>query len=163
MAAFQHVPQAFIPPLSRHVHVGSKARKNAHFRAGSPLFPISLHAPSRTKNPPLAPLLYPISLSPTFIPHSSSSSSFTRYVSLLWSLHAITINKQSNITNSTVVAMATVTRQPFAPLDGSRLQSLTSLKNRQNGMWRCRLGLMIVTNLLKLLLLLLLPENEKLN
>ncbi|KAI1059091.1 hypothetical protein LB507_003959 [Fusarium sp. FIESC RH6] len=28
--------------------------------------------------------------------------------------------------------MATVTRQPFAPLDGSRLQSLTSLKNRQN-------------------------------
>lgn len=29
--------------------------------------------------------------------------------------------------------MATITRQPFAPLDGSRLQSLTSLKNRQNG------------------------------
>ncbi|UZP46636.1 hypothetical protein NXS19_014448 [Fusarium pseudograminearum] len=28
--------------------------------------------------------------------------------------------------------MATVTRQPFAPLDGSRLQSLTSIKNRQN-------------------------------
>ncbi|KFA73186.1 hypothetical protein S40288_08924 [Stachybotrys chartarum IBT 40288] len=28
--------------------------------------------------------------------------------------------------------MATVTRQPFAPLDGSRLQTLTSLKNRQN-------------------------------
>jgi hypothetical protein len=31
--------------------------------------------------------------------------------------------------------MATLTRQPFAPLDGARLQSLTSLKNRQNGMW----------------------------
>ncbi|RDA84239.1 hypothetical protein CP532_2119 [Ophiocordyceps camponoti-leonardi (nom. inval.)] len=30
--------------------------------------------------------------------------------------------------------MAAVARQPFAPLDGSRLQSLTSLKNRQNGM-----------------------------
>lgn len=29
--------------------------------------------------------------------------------------------------------MAAVTRQPFAPLDGARLQSLTSLKNRQNG------------------------------
>ncbi|VUC36731.1 unnamed protein product [Clonostachys rosea] len=29
--------------------------------------------------------------------------------------------------------MATITRQPFAPLDGSRLQSLTNLKNRQNG------------------------------
>ncbi|RKL25692.1 hypothetical protein BFJ68_g322 [Fusarium oxysporum] len=29
--------------------------------------------------------------------------------------------------------MATVTRQPFAPLDGTRLQTLTSLKNRQNG------------------------------
>ncbi|KAI0471589.1 hypothetical protein GGR56DRAFT_80801 [Xylariaceae sp. FL0804] len=28
--------------------------------------------------------------------------------------------------------MATVTRQPFAPLDGARLQTLTSLKNRQN-------------------------------
>ncbi|KAI5461751.1 hypothetical protein BGZ63DRAFT_242225 [Mariannaea sp. PMI_226] len=28
--------------------------------------------------------------------------------------------------------MATATRQPFAPLDGARLQSLTSLKNRQN-------------------------------
>ncbi|KAF4466246.1 hypothetical protein FALBO_6897 [Fusarium albosuccineum] len=28
--------------------------------------------------------------------------------------------------------MAAVTRQPFAPLDGSRLQNLTSLKNRQN-------------------------------
>jgi len=28
--------------------------------------------------------------------------------------------------------MATVTRQPFAPLDGARLQNLTSLKNRQN-------------------------------
>ncbi|RGP69002.1 hypothetical protein FSPOR_4979 [Fusarium sporotrichioides] len=28
--------------------------------------------------------------------------------------------------------MATVTRQPFAPLDGSRLQTLTSIKNRQN-------------------------------
>jgi hypothetical protein len=25
-------------------------------------------------------------------------------------------------------------RQPFAPLNGSRLQNLTSLKNRQNGM-----------------------------
>ncbi|KAK3937464.1 hypothetical protein QBC46DRAFT_10503 [Diplogelasinospora grovesii] len=28
--------------------------------------------------------------------------------------------------------MATIARQPFAPLDGARLQSLTSLKNRQN-------------------------------
>ncbi|KAH0497746.1 hypothetical protein TgHK011_005032 [Trichoderma gracile] len=28
--------------------------------------------------------------------------------------------------------MAAVTRQPFAPLDGARLQSLTSIKNRQN-------------------------------
>ncbi|KXX75600.1 hypothetical protein MMYC01_206567 [Madurella mycetomatis] len=28
--------------------------------------------------------------------------------------------------------MATVCRQPFAPLDGARLQSLTSIKNRQN-------------------------------
>ncbi|KAK6835020.1 hypothetical protein PG987_009714 [Apiospora arundinis] len=28
--------------------------------------------------------------------------------------------------------MATVSRQPFAPLDGTRLQTLTSLKNRQN-------------------------------
>ncbi|KAL7941788.1 hypothetical protein V8C42DRAFT_333716 [Trichoderma barbatum] len=28
--------------------------------------------------------------------------------------------------------MAAVSRQPFAPLDGARLQSLTSLKNRQN-------------------------------
>ncbi|KAH8880554.1 hypothetical protein GQ53DRAFT_627339, partial [Thozetella sp. PMI_491] len=28
--------------------------------------------------------------------------------------------------------MATTTRQPFAPLDGARLQTLTSLKNRQN-------------------------------
>ncbi|KAI1075914.1 hypothetical protein F5B20DRAFT_369958 [Whalleya microplaca] len=28
--------------------------------------------------------------------------------------------------------MATITRQPFAPLDGTRLQTLTSLKNRQN-------------------------------
>jgi hypothetical protein len=27
-------------------------------------------------------------------------------------------------------------RQPFAPLNGSRLQNLTSLKNRQNGMAR---------------------------
>ncbi|KAK0609554.1 hypothetical protein B0T17DRAFT_501435 [Bombardia bombarda] len=31
--------------------------------------------------------------------------------------------------------MAAVTRQPFAPLDGARLQNLTSLKNRQNGMF----------------------------
>ncbi|KAI2466057.1 hypothetical protein F4781DRAFT_424339 [Annulohypoxylon bovei var. microspora] len=30
--------------------------------------------------------------------------------------------------------MATVTRQPFAPLDGARLQNLTSLKNRQNAL-----------------------------
>ncbi|KAF5026439.1 hypothetical protein F66182_1472 [Fusarium sp. NRRL 66182] len=30
--------------------------------------------------------------------------------------------------------MAAVTRQPFAPLDGSRLQTLTSLKNRQNAL-----------------------------
>ncbi|KAK4462996.1 hypothetical protein QBC42DRAFT_71997 [Cladorrhinum samala] len=30
--------------------------------------------------------------------------------------------------------MATLTRQPFAPLDGARLKSLTSLKNRQNAM-----------------------------
>ncbi|KAF4998218.1 hypothetical protein FGRMN_3267 [Fusarium graminum] len=30
--------------------------------------------------------------------------------------------------------MATVTRQPFAPLDGSRLQNLTSVKNRQNAL-----------------------------
>lgn len=30
--------------------------------------------------------------------------------------------------------MATLARQPFAPLDGARLQTLTSLKNRQNGM-----------------------------
>jgi hypothetical protein len=29
--------------------------------------------------------------------------------------------------------MATITRQPFAPLDDARLQTLTSLKNRQNG------------------------------
>ncbi|KAK0728804.1 hypothetical protein B0T26DRAFT_638131 [Lasiosphaeria miniovina] len=29
--------------------------------------------------------------------------------------------------------MATLARQPFAPLDGARLQTLTSLKNRQNG------------------------------
>ncbi|KID93377.1 thymidylate kinase, partial [Metarhizium majus ARSEF 297] len=28
--------------------------------------------------------------------------------------------------------MATISRQPFAPLDGARLQGLTSLKNRQN-------------------------------
>lgn len=28
--------------------------------------------------------------------------------------------------------MATITRQPFAPLDGARLQALTSTKNRQN-------------------------------
>ncbi|KAI0884304.1 uncharacterized protein GGS22DRAFT_165323 [Annulohypoxylon maeteangense] len=30
--------------------------------------------------------------------------------------------------------MATATRQPFAPLDGARLQNLTSLKNRQNAL-----------------------------
>ncbi|KAI1466453.1 uncharacterized protein F4812DRAFT_79161 [Daldinia caldariorum] len=30
--------------------------------------------------------------------------------------------------------MATITRQPFAPLDGARLQTLTSLKNRQNAL-----------------------------
>ncbi|KAM6518833.1 hypothetical protein FSOLCH5_007596 [Fusarium solani] len=30
--------------------------------------------------------------------------------------------------------MAAVTRQPFAPLDGARLQNLTSLKNRQNAL-----------------------------
>ncbi|KAI0166930.1 hypothetical protein GGR52DRAFT_80845 [Hypoxylon sp. FL1284] len=30
--------------------------------------------------------------------------------------------------------MAAITRQPFAPLDGSRLQTLTSLKNRQNAL-----------------------------
>ncbi|KAI1100255.1 hypothetical protein F4804DRAFT_319472 [Jackrogersella minutella] len=30
--------------------------------------------------------------------------------------------------------MAAVTRQPFAPLDGARLQTLTSLKNRQNAL-----------------------------
>ncbi|KAJ4251915.1 hypothetical protein NW762_011215 [Fusarium torreyae] len=30
--------------------------------------------------------------------------------------------------------MAAVTRQPFAPLDGTRLQNLTSLKNRQNAL-----------------------------
>ncbi|KAM7198946.1 hypothetical protein V8F33_004683 [Rhypophila sp. PSN 637] len=30
--------------------------------------------------------------------------------------------------------MTTFTRQPFAPLDGARLQSLTSLKNRQNAL-----------------------------
>jgi len=30
--------------------------------------------------------------------------------------------------------MASVTRQPFAPLDGTRLQNLTSLKNRQNAL-----------------------------
>jgi hypothetical protein len=30
-------------------------------------------------------------------------------------------------------AMATITRQPFAPLNEARLQTLTSLKNRQNG------------------------------
>ncbi|KAI5862967.1 hypothetical protein GGS23DRAFT_570357 [Durotheca rogersii] len=30
--------------------------------------------------------------------------------------------------------MATATRQPFAPLDGARLQTLTSLKNRQNAL-----------------------------
>ncbi|KAI1450082.1 hypothetical protein F5Y02DRAFT_171921 [Annulohypoxylon stygium] len=30
--------------------------------------------------------------------------------------------------------MATITRQPFAPLDGARLQNLTSLKNRQNAL-----------------------------
>ncbi|ROT34597.1 hypothetical protein SODALDRAFT_286293 [Sodiomyces alkalinus F11] len=30
--------------------------------------------------------------------------------------------------------MATITRQPFAPLDGTRLQNLTSLKNRQNAL-----------------------------
>ncbi|KAM4065759.1 thymidylate kinase [Hirsutella rhossiliensis] len=30
--------------------------------------------------------------------------------------------------------MAAMTRQPFAPLDGARLQSLTSLKNRQNAL-----------------------------
>ena len=35
---------------------------------------------------------------------------------------------------SRVSTMASVTRQPFAPLDGTRLQNLTSLKNRQNGM-----------------------------
>lgn len=35
--------------------------------------------------------------------------------------------------------MATVTRQPFAPLEGTRLQNLTSVKNRQNGMF-CRLA-----------------------
>lgn len=29
--------------------------------------------------------------------------------------------------------MASVVRKPFAPLDGSRLQCLTSAKNRQNG------------------------------
>lgn len=30
--------------------------------------------------------------------------------------------------------MATVSRQPFAPVDGARLKSLASVKNRQNGM-----------------------------
>lgn len=30
--------------------------------------------------------------------------------------------------------MAAVTRQPFGVLDGARLQNLTSIKNRQNGM-----------------------------
>ncbi|KAL7625260.1 hypothetical protein AAE478_004476 [Parahypoxylon ruwenzoriense] len=30
--------------------------------------------------------------------------------------------------------MAAVTRQPFAPLDGARLQTLTSMKNRQNAL-----------------------------
>ncbi|KAI0377948.1 hypothetical protein F5Y04DRAFT_263110 [Hypomontagnella monticulosa] len=30
--------------------------------------------------------------------------------------------------------MATIARQPFAPLDGARLQTLTSLKNRQNAL-----------------------------
>jgi hypothetical protein len=30
--------------------------------------------------------------------------------------------------------MATLSRQPFAPLDGARLKSLASIKNRQNGM-----------------------------
>ena len=36
--------------------------------------------------------------------------------------------------------MATVTRQPFAPLDGARLQTLTSLKNRQNGTVKLMFG-----------------------
>ncbi|KAK2002630.1 hypothetical protein LX36DRAFT_229091 [Colletotrichum falcatum] len=30
--------------------------------------------------------------------------------------------------------MATISRQPFAPLDGARLQNLTSIKNRQNAL-----------------------------
>jgi len=33
-----------------------------------------------------------------------------------------------------VVTMVATTRQPFAPLDGSRLQHLRNIKNRQNGM-----------------------------
>ena len=36
--------------------------------------------------------------------------------------------------SSSSSTMATVTRQPFAPLNEARLQNLTSLKNRQNCM-----------------------------
>lgn len=43
------------------------------------------------------------------------------------SLNSITLRSLTFI-------MATVTRQPFAPLNEARLQNLTSLKNRQNGM-----------------------------
>ena len=41
-------------------------------------------------------------------------------------------------------AMAAM-RQPFAPLDGSRLQNLTSLKNRQNGMLDCPTSKLTIT------------------
>ena len=38
------------------------------------------------------------------------------------------------VTPLSQITMATLTRQPFAPVDGARLQSLTSIKNRQNCM-----------------------------
>ena len=43
--------------------------------------------------------------------------------------------------------MATVSRQPFAPVDGARLKSLASVKNRQNGM-----SLLVLVALLRLIL-----------
>jgi hypothetical protein len=126
------------------------------------LLSLSFHRPDTTSNNKQSTHLHTtyIQSNPSYPTHNLTI--YTRDSVIVYAIDSLLIEKnlklnskahQSGFTSSKFIGLKLIThisaswisimtthmpmaaaRQPFAPLDGSRLQNLTSIKNRQNGM-----------------------------
>ncbi|POR31921.1 Uncharacterized protein TPAR_07868, partial [Tolypocladium paradoxum] len=131
-----YYPGAPRPPARRLASPPSPQPSTSPFRSGTTTACAGNRRawvePSRASNsyslPPTLFNVLPLRLgwSGSLNAHSTSQTRITNNPGLAWTTSTSPYSKHSTL------AMAAATRQPFAPLDGARLQSLTSLKNRQN-------------------------------